>query len=363
MHARESNIEPAAKDTGNWLLESDDFQDWAQRKHHGFFWIRGNPGSGKSTLIKKAYSNIRDSSSDPSSIITAFFFNARGSDVEKSTVGLFRTLIHSLCQRISALRAIVLRKYLEKSRLLQPGWEWPIGEIKAFLKSVVTPSILGQRSLVLFIDALDECDLVEIKSVIQFFEDLASSAIGQETKVNICLSSRYWPQFNIRHCFQTRVEVANQRDIATYIYHTIKLPHLQEDDSNHLKQFEAQILERANGIFLWVVLVVQKLLDAQDTGATRSELQDIVRKVPSDLSGFYEHQLRSTHTKDRASLLRLLQCVFFSQRPLSPTELRYALAFSTETFASYTEWSDSGDYVESDTQMEKRICKISKGTS
>ena len=365
IHARESNIEPAAKDTGNWLLESADFQDWAQRKkldqHHGFFWIKGNPGSGKSTLIKKAYSYIRDNSSDPSSVITAFFFNARGSAVEKSPLGLFRTLIHSLCQQISALRAIVLRKYLEKSRLLKPGWEWPIGDIKAFVKSVVTPSVLGQRNLVLFIDALDECDLVEIKSVIQFFEDLASSAIRHKTKFNICLSSRYWPQFKLRHCFETRVEIANRCDIATYIHDKIEFPHPEEDDSTHLMHLRTQILEKASGIFLWVVLVVGELLNAQDIGATRSELQSIVRKVPSDLSGLYLHQLQSTHTEDRLSLLRLLQCVFFSQRPLSPTELRYALAFSTENFASYAEWSQSGDYVENDTQMEKRICEISKG--
>lgn len=132
MHARESNIEPAVKDTGDWLLERADFQDWAQRKrldqYHGFFWIKGNPGSGKSTLIKKAYANTRANSSDPSSIVTAFFFNARGSELEKSLTGLFRTLLYSLCQQISALRAVVLSKYLEKSRLLQPGWEWHFGE-------------------------------------------------------------------------------------------------------------------------------------------------------------------------------------------------------------------------------------------
>ncbi len=365
MHARESNIEPAVEDTGNWLLENADFQDWAQRKrldqHHGFFWIKGNPGSGKSTLIKKAYANTKANSSDPSSIVTAFFFNARGSELEKSPTGLFRTLLYSLCQQISALRAVVLRIYLEKSRLLQPGWEWNFGEIKALLKSVVTPSILGQRNLVLFIDALDECDLAEIKSVIRFFEDLASSAVKEGTKTNICLSSRYWPQFKIRYCFQTRVEVANHRDIETYIHNTIEVPHDQEDNSNRLLQLRRQILEKASGIFLWVVLVVQEVLNAQDSGATMSELQNIVRKVPSDLNGLYLHQLQSTKSEGHLPLLRLVQCVFFAQRPLSPTELRYALAFSTETFASYAEWSQSSDYVEKDTQIEKRICEISKG--
>ena len=365
MHARESNIEPAVNDTGNWLLESVDYQDWARRErldqHHGFFWIKGNPGSGKSTLIKKIFADMKANSSDPSSIITAFFFNARGSDVERSPTGLFRTLLHSLCQQISALRATVLSKYLEKSRLLLPGWQWHPNEVKALLKSVVMPSILGQRRLILFVDALDECDFAEVKSLIRFFEDLASSAIEQDTRINICLSSRYWPQFEIRYCFQTRVEIANQRDIEIYIHNAMGPPDPQTNDSAHLIPLKTQILKKASGIFLWVVLVVQGLLDARHVGATPSELENIVRKVPSDLSGLYLHQLQSTNIEDRRPLLRLLQCIFYSQRPLSATELRYALAFSTETFASYAEWSQSGDYVENDAQMEKRICEISRG--
>ena len=365
MHARESNIEPAAEDAGNWLLENVDFQDWAQRKrldrHHGFFWIKGNPGSGKSTLIKKVYATIKASSCDPSSIVTAFFFNARGSDLEKSPVGMFRTLLHSLCRQVSALRAIVLRTFLEKSRLLQPGWEWTESEIMALLNSVVKLSILGQRKLVLFLDALDECDFNEIKSVIRFFEDLASSAVRQGTKVNICLSSRYWPQFKVQYCFQVRVELANQRDIESYVHNTMGLPLPQEDDPVDLIAFRKQILEKASGIFLWVVLVVQDLLGARDNGATLSELRKIVRKVPSDLRGVYLRQLQNTSIHDRLPLLRLFQCVFFSQRPLSATELRCALAFSTEKFASYEEWLQSDDYVENDTQMEKRICELSRG--
>ena len=78
MYSRESRIEPAAQDTTKWLSESQDFQDWAQRKrldeHHGFFWIQGNPGSGKSTLMKNAYAHIQALSQDPSSVIAAFFF-------------------------------------------------------------------------------------------------------------------------------------------------------------------------------------------------------------------------------------------------------------------------------------------------
>ena len=201
IYAREHVIEPAVQDSGSWLLEAQTFDDWLQRRrldeHRGFFWIQGNPGSGKSTLMKKVYSHVTAGPQDPSSVIAAFFFNARGNEIERSPLGLFRTLLHTLFQRISALRHLVVKAYVSKRRLLSSGWQWQFNELKEFLAAVVTSSVLGQRKLLLFVDALDECDLAATQSVIHMFEYLSSSSFAEGTHFNICLSSRYWPQFRI----------------------------------------------------------------------------------------------------------------------------------------------------------------------
>ncbi len=127
IHSREGRVESAAPDTGDWLLQSQDFQDWAQRKrlneHHSFFWIQGNPGSGKSTLMKKAHLHIQALSQDPTSVIAPFYFNARRSEIKKSPAGLFHILLYTLYQRISALRTQVMKIYCRKCGLLNPGWE------------------------------------------------------------------------------------------------------------------------------------------------------------------------------------------------------------------------------------------------
>lgn len=365
LYARESIIEPAIQDTGSWLLESQNFQDWIQRKkldeHRGFFWIQGNPGSGKSTLMKKVYSHVTACPQDPSSIIAAFFFNARGNEIEKSPTGLFRTLLHTLCQQISALRGLVVKTYVAKRKTLSPDWQWQLSELKGLLAAAVTSSVLGQRTLLLFVDALDECDLTATQSVIQMFEDLASSSLSEGTNFNICLSSRYWPQFRIQHCFVARVELENKGDIVRYIQKHLESTPIQEEDLKLLNALKIEILERAKGTFLWIVLVTQDLLNANGGGATLSELRNIVQRVPPDLSQFYQHQLQTTKSGDRERMLRLLQLVFYAQRPLSPIELRDALAFGSQAYASYAEWSQSSEYVRSDEQMEKRIREHSKG--
>lgn len=364
IYARENIIEPAIQDTGSWLLESQNFQDWVQRKrldkHRGFFWIQGNPGSGKSTLIKKVYSHITAYRQEPSSVIAAFFFNARGNQIEKSPTGLFRTLLHTLCQRISALRDLVVKSYVKKRRLLNSDWQWQLSELKDFLAAVVTSPVLGQRSLLIFVDALDECDLAATQSVIDIYEDLARSSLLEGTNFSICLSSRYWPQFRIPNCFIARVELENKADIVTYIQKRLESTHINENLGLHAA-LKAEILDKAKGTFLWVVLVTRDLLQANTAGATLRELRDIVRTVPPGLSEFYQHQLQSTEGEDRGRMLRLLQVVFYAQRPLSPTELRYALAFGCRAYASYAEWSQSSEFVSSNEQMAKRIRGHSKG--
>ena len=365
IYAREKIIEPALQYTGSWLLESKDFDDWSQRnrldEHQGFFWIQGNPGSGKSTLMKKAYSHVQACSQDPSTVIAAFFFNARGSEIEKSPTGLFRTLLHRLCQRISALRDLVVKAYVAKRRFSNFDVQWQLSELKDFLAAAVTSSVLGRRKLLLIIDAVDECDLAAIQSVVQTFEDLASAALSENTNFNVCLSSRYWPQIRIPKCFMARVELKNYGDIVMYIQKRLESAHINEGDLTLIDTLKSEILNKAQGTFLWVVLVVQDLLHANIAGATLGELRDIVRRIPPDLSQFYEHQLRSAEGEGRERMLRLFQVVFYARRPLSPTELRYALAFGSEAYASYAEWTQSLDYIRSDEQMEKRVREHSKG--
>ena len=363
IYARESIIEPAVHDTGNWLLETQNFQDWIQRKrleeHRGFFWIQGNPGSGKSTLMKKIYSHVKACRQDLLSVTAAFFFNARGSTIEKSPTGLLRTLLHKMCQQISALRKLVVKEYVAKRRLLTPDWQWQFSELKEFLAAVVTPSVLGQRSLLLFVDALDECDLAATQSVIQIFEALASSSFSNSTDFSICLSSRYWPQFRIENSYIARVELQNKGDIDRYIREHLESRQINKDADLHAI-LRTEILVKAKGTFLWVVLVIRELLQARTAGDTPRELRKIVERVPKDLNKFYQHLLQSTKGEGSERMLRLLQLVYYAERPLSPPEVSCALALGCRDYPSYAELSQHSEYVRMDDQMEKRIREHSK---
>lgn len=79
------------------VIRSSDYQGWLnqsrKQQDHGFLWIKGNHGAGKSTIMKFAYSEqVLRASSDET--VMAFFFNARGGPMERSPKGMYRSLLH-----------------------------------------------------------------------------------------------------------------------------------------------------------------------------------------------------------------------------------------------------------------------------
>lgn len=95
MRERFSSVRKASGMTCNWLFANLEYQRWLDHnrvsEHYGFLWIKGKPGSRKSTIMKHAAYAAMDTK-PPVTVIT-FFFNARGTFLEKSTIGMYRSLL------------------------------------------------------------------------------------------------------------------------------------------------------------------------------------------------------------------------------------------------------------------------------
>jgi hypothetical protein len=46
--------------TGSWLTSGDSYQQWLQSDQHGFFWLKGLPGSGKSVHAAKTIQRLSE---------------------------------------------------------------------------------------------------------------------------------------------------------------------------------------------------------------------------------------------------------------------------------------------------------------
>jgi hypothetical protein len=105
----------------------------------------------------KTLLSAAESARDPrDEIVLSYFFNARGEALERSTEGLYRSLLHQITAGIASLPEDVIRWSNPESLDLFYRQGWQIGSLKGLLKRIVL--LDRRRHLWCFIDALDEGD-------------------------------------------------------------------------------------------------------------------------------------------------------------------------------------------------------------
>ena len=114
MDDRRQNIKTAQFDTCKWLLRSPEYCDWMNeeklRQHGGFLWIKGKPGSGKSTIMKKSFEWAKATWKDQ--IVLAYFFDGRApGELERSCLGLYRSIIYQILTVEKTVRAPFLEEF------------------------------------------------------------------------------------------------------------------------------------------------------------------------------------------------------------------------------------------------------------
>ncbi len=263
--------------------------------------------------MKFALANARRKMKDK--VIISFFFNARGDDLEKSTIGMYRSLLLQLLEQLPQLyRIFGSFRSIQNDRPLQ----WTVESLKDLFEQAVLA--LGEVSLVCFIDALDECDEDQIRDMISLFENAGQQATLGGISFRICLSSRYYPCINISKGLNLALEEQEEhsQDITSYLNSELKI-----GQNKLAEEIRIALKEKASGVFMWVVLVVGILQQDFDHGR-KHLLRQRLRDIPSDL-----HELfRSIITRDdnnRDELLLCIQWVLFARQPLKPDQLYFAI--------------------------------------
>lgn len=101
MDARSANIATALPDTSQWVFTHPHFQAWEgptqSPEHRNFLWLKGKPGCGKSTIMKEVCARASNHKMFRDQVVLTYFFNARAPGLlEKSSLGLYRSLTHQL---------------------------------------------------------------------------------------------------------------------------------------------------------------------------------------------------------------------------------------------------------------------------
>ena len=191
MGVREANIERPVGDTCTWIYDEPKYEQWEENPNT-LLWIKGKPGSGKSTLMKSLFMNRRGPAPNPEVVYLSFFFNARGSAVEKAPVGLYITLLHNLLRDMPSAMCQFLPLFLEKEQHSQnEKVSWQVTEVANFFHTIIGQK--QSRRIEIMVDALDECEEEEVRQVIRKFEASITDAKASGAELRVWLEQSLLP--------------------------------------------------------------------------------------------------------------------------------------------------------------------------
>ena len=363
---RIGDVEDPFGQTYGWVFGSSiKFTTWLQDSAAPYFWIQGKPGSGKSTMMKYILGQYRTASLLPRIsatgwVIAGFFFHDRGSASQKTVESLLREILYQTLKDRDDLVRIIARIFMEKlvpwPLELEDGTRWTsrdltdayanlkkAREVRWSPKDIVRAFELINNqpeavNLCLFIDALDEHS-GNPRELLQFFDQLTRPRNAGSLNVKMCVASR--PENVFHDAFHAYPGFAihdhTAQDIRQYATRRLRNINLAEDGlvASDLGVLVPDILHKAQGVFIWVRLVIEELVEGLCDGDTVEELQQILVTIPTELGDLYHRALlryktrRNTYAPSQKHQLEahiMLQIAACAYHPYNLTEFSRAVA-------------------------------------
>ncbi|KAM0721860.1 hypothetical protein Q7P37_002785 [Cladosporium fusiforme] len=275
---RKDQIEAAVTGTCSWAFGSWDVKDygtgnhfisWLEQEASDPFMITGKPGSGKSTLMK---------------------FVSRHEETRKA-------LERWSCLGRGGKEACVQRHDYKP---------WTMEDIFSAFHLVMKTEIENlDCNFCFFIDGLDEYEGPGLELVRQL------KMLSSSSRVKLCLASRprnvFQQHFPNAGPYYLELHHHTQGDMRRLVKSKFKdLGGLIDVLPAQLSSLQEAVVEKSDGVFLWVVLVLRELVKGLEPPYTTSELMERLSIMPPTLDTFFQRILDQVHVQYRRFTARLL---------------------------------------------------------
>jgi Cdc6-like AAA superfamily ATPase len=225
--------------TGQWLLDSAEFQMWLYADRKTLF-CPGIPGAGKTILTATVIDDLNTRFADDPTIGIAYIYcNYKRQNKQKSN-DLLISLLKQLSQRQSSLPGSIIDLY---KRHITQQTRPSLDEISGTLHSVAA---IYSRVFVI-VDALDECQIISgcrTKSLTEIFN------LQAKLRANIFATSRFIPE--ITQVFEESILLeisAKDEDVQKYLAaHMTRLPSFVLSSPTLQNQIKTAISKTISGM-------------------------------------------------------------------------------------------------------------------
>lgn len=271
----------------------DSFVKWLHNDDKTY-WVSGKAGAGKSTLmlflLRDARTHRHLGEWNPDTLVLNHFLLSSGHPLQRNTRGIYCSLLHQILaddyEHDGLLLSLVASRFPRVlSKDVSDDWaEWELKD------ATLTALKQSKRSLCIFIDGLDELVASEIEDghLWTFLQGLE-----RIPNLKLCLSSRPEPRF--RDYFEgtpkLQMQLLTDGDIRRYAtkFLSANISFKKHQEQQHdVGRFVDIISERANGVFLWVYMVLKRLQRGITNNDTVAMLNRRLEETPKELYSLFE---------------------------------------------------------------------------
>jgi len=227
--------------TGEWLVGSDEFQQWEHNKN-GILFCPGIPGSGKTMMVSIVLDRLFKKFRNDTSIGIAFLYCNFRQQQEQRLIDLFLSLLKQFSQRQPLLPECVTRLYEDHERdQTRPSF--------IEISDALCSTIANCSRAFIIIDALDECSATD-RILSRFMEELFS--LQAKTSSSLFATSR--PILGIPEEFERRggsiLEIrASDEDMRRYLDgHINQISTFVREASGIERKIKSAIIKAADGM-------------------------------------------------------------------------------------------------------------------
>jgi hypothetical protein len=305
-------------DAFRWVLDNSEFQKWHSHPQSQLLWIKGDPGKGKTMLLIGIIKELlQEVQSQQLESIAYFFCQATDPKLNNAT-NILRGLIYMLIEQQPNLISHLRRRYDSEESFFESGNLFY--SLSAVFEDLVQHST--NRTIYLLVDALDECE-VELPQLL---------GLITKTKSVSSVSIKWLVSSRNRADIEQLLECDNEEDklslelnahhvsdaVAIYIKHKVSRLVSLRHDNILLENIKEQLLQKSDGTFLWVALVIE---DLKPLSGPRVMLE-VLEGIPKGLTSLYNRMIgQIEELEDRDLCLLLLSLITLAFRPLHIQEL------------------------------------------
>lgn len=259
--------------------------------------------------------------------IIPFFFSDRGSEKQRAFQTMLQEILYQLLSQLGDSYNLVFPFYTRLKKMQKTAIpKWDLATLREGISEVIVKST-SKAGICLFMDALDEHS-GDNENLCKFFWDLSSKSEGS-ILLKICLASRPWPVFqkNFQDCWGFAIHEHTKNDIRRYV-----ISRLYEVSDNiesrrmaiedHIQQKTAlgelaeDVTSNAQGVFIWVRLVIDELCQGLTDGTPIAMLKETLKEIPHELEDLYARALTKVRRSYAAETHIMLHIVLISLSPL-----------------------------------------------